>query len=190
MEIDHIIAKSKGGTDHIENLQLLCSNCNTIKGDRGQEYLLSRLAGLSYNRTSHTKGTTKKHMEGNDIEYDFQYLVMGDGADGTRFKLTAYQDKDEPSVGTIELLLANGCMYGTVTVDSYSSHPTLDRACLKLAEKWASAFQAVTISIGFEGFKPQPDAYEDLGYKLDTMISEDIDLSNFHQNTLRFSKNL
>ena len=43
LEIDHIIAESVGGTDHIENLQLLCGHCNRIKGDRGQEYLISRL---------------------------------------------------------------------------------------------------------------------------------------------------
>ena len=43
LEVDHIIAENVGGTDHIENLQLLCSNCNRIKGDRGQEYLVSRL---------------------------------------------------------------------------------------------------------------------------------------------------
>ena len=43
LEIDHIIAKSVGGTDHIGNLQLLCGHCNRIKGDRGQEYLISRL---------------------------------------------------------------------------------------------------------------------------------------------------
>ena len=43
LEVDHIIAESVGGTDHIENLQLLCGNCNRIKGDRGQEYLISRL---------------------------------------------------------------------------------------------------------------------------------------------------
>ena len=35
MEIDHIIAKSVGGTDHIDNLQLLCSRCNRLKGNRG-----------------------------------------------------------------------------------------------------------------------------------------------------------
>ena len=44
LEIDHIIAQSVGGTDHLENLQLLCGNCNRIKGNRGQEYLVSRLA--------------------------------------------------------------------------------------------------------------------------------------------------
>ena len=43
LEIDHIISKSVGGTDHIENLQLLCGHCNRVKGDRGQAYLLSRL---------------------------------------------------------------------------------------------------------------------------------------------------
>ena len=43
LEIDHIIARSVGGTDHIDNLQLLCSHCNRVKGERGQEYLISRL---------------------------------------------------------------------------------------------------------------------------------------------------
>ena len=44
LEVDHIIARVQGGTDHIENLQLLCGYCNRVKGDRGQEFLLSKLA--------------------------------------------------------------------------------------------------------------------------------------------------
>ena len=34
MEMDHILPCSKGGTDHPDNLQLLCSGCNRSKGDK------------------------------------------------------------------------------------------------------------------------------------------------------------
>ena len=43
LEVDHIISRGKGGTDHVENLQLLCGSCNRIKGDRGMEYLRVKL---------------------------------------------------------------------------------------------------------------------------------------------------
>ena len=43
LEIDHIISRRKGGTDHVDNLQLLCASCNRIKGDRGMEYLRVKL---------------------------------------------------------------------------------------------------------------------------------------------------
>ena len=43
LEVDHIIARRRGGTDHLDNLQLLCSSCNRIKGDRGMEYLRLKL---------------------------------------------------------------------------------------------------------------------------------------------------
>lgn len=34
MEVDHVLPKSRGGTDHFDNLQLLCSHCNRSKGNR------------------------------------------------------------------------------------------------------------------------------------------------------------
>ena len=43
LEVDHIIPQSGGGTDHIENLKLLCAHCNRVKGDWAQEYLIARL---------------------------------------------------------------------------------------------------------------------------------------------------
>ena len=43
---DHVIPESRGGTDHIENLQLLCGRSNSVKGDRPQEYLVARLREL------------------------------------------------------------------------------------------------------------------------------------------------
>ena len=39
-----MVPQSRGGTDHLGNLQLLCGHCNRTKGDRPQEYLLARLA--------------------------------------------------------------------------------------------------------------------------------------------------
>ena len=46
LEVDHIIPQDSGGTDHIENLQLLCGHCNRVKGNRSQEYLMARLQEL------------------------------------------------------------------------------------------------------------------------------------------------
>ena len=46
-EVDHVIPQSRGGSDHLDNLQLLCSHCNRTKGDRPQEYLVAKLKEIA-----------------------------------------------------------------------------------------------------------------------------------------------
>ena len=46
-EVDHVVPRSRGGHDHIDNLQMLCSHCNRLKGDRPQEYLVARLKEMA-----------------------------------------------------------------------------------------------------------------------------------------------
>ena len=41
--VDHIIPSSKGGGDFYANYQLLCGNCNSIKGNRPMEYLVKAI---------------------------------------------------------------------------------------------------------------------------------------------------
>lgn len=41
--VDHVIPRSRGGTDHIDNLQLLCAACNSQKGNRTQADLIADL---------------------------------------------------------------------------------------------------------------------------------------------------
>lgn len=38
LTIDHIRAKSDGGTDQMENLQTLCEDCNLEKGDAYMDF--------------------------------------------------------------------------------------------------------------------------------------------------------
>ena len=41
--IDHIVPQAKGGADHLDNLQLLCGACNSMKGTGSQEALIAKL---------------------------------------------------------------------------------------------------------------------------------------------------
>ena len=43
LEIDHIVPKSKGDPDDDSNLQLLCGNCNKMKGDKTMAQLKPKL---------------------------------------------------------------------------------------------------------------------------------------------------
>ena len=43
MTVDHIVPQSKGDSDHLANLQLLCAACNSTKGVRPQEEFIATL---------------------------------------------------------------------------------------------------------------------------------------------------
>lgn len=52
--IDHKVPRIKGGQDHFGNLQILCSGCNTLKGNRTMAWLMKTLKerGLMANQSN------------------------------------------------------------------------------------------------------------------------------------------
>jgi 5-methylcytosine-specific restriction endonuclease McrA len=43
LEVDHVVPRAKGGSDHISNYQLLCGFCNRSKGKGSHAELLAKL---------------------------------------------------------------------------------------------------------------------------------------------------
>lgn len=52
--IDHKVPRTKGGQDHFGNLQILCSGCDTLKGNRTMAWLMKTLEerGLMANQSN------------------------------------------------------------------------------------------------------------------------------------------
>ena len=43
MTVDHVVPQSKSGSNHLDNLQLLCAACNSMKGARSQDEFIAKL---------------------------------------------------------------------------------------------------------------------------------------------------
>lgn len=54
LEVDHIVPRAKGGIDHPDNLQLLCSSCNRMKGNGSHEELIAKLSRAGLRRETHS----------------------------------------------------------------------------------------------------------------------------------------
>lgn len=60
LTIDHIVARSRGGENSLENYQLLCKPCNQLKADRTHPELIDALVA---------KGILKAHnLKGNNLK--------------------------------------------------------------------------------------------------------------------------
>lgn len=51
-EVDHMVPRARGGSEHPDNLQLLCSSCNRMKGNGSHEELVAKLIRAGLRRDS------------------------------------------------------------------------------------------------------------------------------------------
>ena len=61
--IDHIYPKSKGGPDTPENLEIVCRNCNFLKGEKNVDWFLANLDRLKKRKLNRELFKARKHPD-------------------------------------------------------------------------------------------------------------------------------
>lgn len=59
--------RSRGGSDHLDNLQLLCGACNSVKGDRDQGVLDGTVGGAGGVMNAKELSRRVSHIVGREI---------------------------------------------------------------------------------------------------------------------------
>ncbi|WP_287584092.1 RNA-guided endonuclease IscB [Candidatus Borrarchaeum sp.] len=79
VEVEHIVPKSRGGTDRVSNLTIACKKCNLKKGDKTAEefgYLhIQKKAKKSLKATACLNSIRWKLVEQLDAEYTYGYVT-------------------------------------------------------------------------------------------------------------------
>jgi 5-methylcytosine-specific restriction endonuclease McrA len=79
LEVDHIVPKSRGGTDRVSNLTIACRNCNLKKGDQTAEEFgyphLQKQAKESLKAPACLNNIRWKLVEQLDAEYTYGYIT-------------------------------------------------------------------------------------------------------------------
>ena len=71
MTVDHIVPQSKGGTDHRDNLQLLCNACNSMKAAGTQEAFIAKLKAS----TRHQESRVGQDLKLGNSDYQLLFVT-------------------------------------------------------------------------------------------------------------------
>ncbi|MGB3510162.1 MAG: RNA-guided endonuclease IscB [Microcoleaceae cyanobacterium] len=79
LEIEHILAKSKGGSNRVSNLALACRKCNEAKGNKPVEEFLKKKPGLLSKILSQAKKTLKDAAAVNTTRWELYRRLQATG---------------------------------------------------------------------------------------------------------------
>ena len=79
LEVDHVIPKSRGGSDRVSNLVFACHNCNQVKGNLSVEEFLKNKPEILKRIKSQLKKPLKDVAVMNAIRYTIGNVLKGSG---------------------------------------------------------------------------------------------------------------